>query len=78
MEKEAATFDTVIFYRKIVENERPVRKDGENGRKRRKMEIAHVLSYSGAERENPLSNGAGNDGKAEKKSTLNKRIARFF
>lgn len=50
----------------------------EKGRKRRKMEIAHVLSYSGAERENPLSNGAGNDGKAEKKSTLNKRIARFF
>ena len=50
----------------------------EKGRKRRKMEIAHVLSYSGAEREKPLSNGAGNDGKAEKKSTLNKRIARFF
>jgi hypothetical protein len=42
------------------------------------MEKAHVLSYSGAEREKPLSDGAGNDGKAVKKSVFHQRICRFF
>lgn len=62
----------------MMENRRYCANNAGKGRQRIKMEKAHVLSCFGAEREKPLSNGAGNDGKGKKKSTLNKIIARFF
>lgn len=61
-----------------MEKQKIPAKGAEMRRKRREMEKAHVLSYSGAQREKPLSDSAGNDGKSGEKSTLNKRICRFF